>query len=327
MQLAACDRIDTRMIETPSNSQPGAKEFKDARLGPSHQLKVGEEAGPSINRRRLRAELRQLREDAGMPQALVAEELDWSVSKLTRVENGAVGISVTDVRALLGLYKAGDQTVDQLVNLARRARERRWWDKYKHYLGPAYQEFIGFEADATALRQLHPTMVPSLLQIEPYIADIMRALALTPIPVERLEKLIEVRLRRQEQVLGGDDPTPFRALIDEAALRRPVGGTAAMRAQLAHLAELQDHPTVSISVLPFSAGPHLGMSGAFQIMDFASTQDQTVLYLENADGSVLMRDDQGLVAQYGDQLAAMSARAVHDAAAVDLVHAIGRELG
>jgi len=288
--------------------------------------RLPEDAGPAINRRRLRSELRLLREEAGMPQALVAEKLDWSLSKLTRVENGAVGVSVTDVRALLGLYQAGEQTVDQMVTLARRARERRWWDKYKSYLTPAYQEFIGFEADATALRQFHPTMVPALLQTRPYIVDILRALALTEIPPDRLENLIQVRERRQEQVLGGDEPIPFSVVIDEAALRRPVGGAAAMVAQLEYLIELQASPTVSISVLPFMAGPHLGLLGAFHLMEFSSSLDQTVLYLENADGSVQLRDDPVLIRQYGEHLDAMSRLAVHGDAAVDLIRAIARDL-
>jgi transcriptional regulator with XRE-family HTH domain len=289
--------------------------------------RLPEDAGPAINRRRLRAELRQLREEAGMPQALVAEKLDWSLSKLTRVENGAVGVSVTDVRALLGLYQAGEQTVDQMVNLARRARERRWWDKFKSHLAPAYQEFIGFEADATGLRQFHPTMVPALLQTEPYIVDILSALALTEIPPDRLDSLIQVRLRRQQQVLGGDDPIPFTVVIDEAALRRPVGGVEAMRDQLEHLVELQGHPMVSISVLPFAAGPHLGLLGAFHLMEFASSLDQTVLYLENADGSVQLRDDQVLIRQYGEHLDAMAKLAVHGDAAVEMIHAIADDLG
>ena len=217
--------------------------------------------GPSTNRRRLRTELRQLREDAGLAQAFVAEKLDWSVSKLTRVETGAVGVSVTDVRALLGIYKAADQKVDQLVSLARRARERRWWDKYKHFLNPAYQEFIGFEADASHLRQYHATIVPGLLQTEPYMREIMQALSPVPVPASTIEAMTEIRLKRQEEVLGGDDPTPFQVVLDEGVLRRPVGGGQAMKAQLEHLAELQDHPSVSVYVLAIRRRPAHGDDG------------------------------------------------------------------
>jgi transcriptional regulator with XRE-family HTH domain len=284
------------------------------------------DTGPSINRRRLRAELRQLRDDAGMPQALVAAKLDWSVSKLTRVENGAVGVSVTDVRALLGLYQAGEHTVDQMVSLARRARERRWWDKFKHSLSPAYQEFIGFEADATTLRQFHPMIVPGLLQIEPYIADITRALAITPLPAAEVDSLIEIRLKRQQQVLGGAEPTPLRVVVDEAALRRPVGGIPTMRAQLKHLVELAGDPAISLSVLPFTAGPHLGMLGAFHVMEFASAADETVLYLENSNGSVLMQDDRALIERYTEHWDGMESMAHTGAGAIDFIQAISRDL-
>lgn len=282
--------------------------------------------GPSTNRRRLRTELRQLREEAGLAQAFVAEKLDWSVSKLTRVETGAVGVSVTDVRALLGIYKAADQTVDQLVSLARRARERRWWDKYKHYLNPAYQEFIGFEADACHLRQFHGTLVPGLLQTAPYMREIMQALSPTPVPAGTIEAMAEIRLRRQEEVLGGDDPTPFQAVIDEAALRRPVGGGQAMKAQLEHLAELQDHPAVSIYVLPFSAGPHMGMMGPFHIMEFSSAVDPTVLFFEHPKGQVLLRDDLSLIQQYGESLDRMVKMSLDGRPAVEKIYEIARDL-
>jgi transcriptional regulator with XRE-family HTH domain len=282
--------------------------------------------GPSTNRRRLRTELRQLREEAGLAQAFVAEKLDWSVSKLTRVETGAVGISVTDVRALLGIYKAADQQVDQLVSLARRARERRWWDKYKHYLNPAYQEFIGFEADASHLRQYQGTIVPGLLQTEPYMREIMQALSPVPVPVATIDAMIEIRLKRHEEVLEGDDPTPFQVVLDEAALRRPVGGGKTMKAQLEHLAELQDHPSISIYVLPFAAGPHMGMMGSFHIMEFAAALDPTVLYFEHPKGQVLLRDDQPLIQQYGESLDRMAKISLDGRAAVDKIYEMAKDL-
>jgi transcriptional regulator with XRE-family HTH domain len=282
--------------------------------------------GPSTNRRRLRTELRQLREEAGLAQAFVADKLDWSVSKLTRVETGAVGVSVTDVRALLGIYKAADQKVDQLVSLARRARERRWWDKYKHYLNPAYQEFIGFEADAGNLRQYHGTLVPGLLQIAPYMREIMQALSPTKVPAATIEAMTEIRLKRQEEVLGGDDPTPFQVVLDEGALRRPVGGAATMKAQLEHLAELQDHPSVSVYVLPFAAGPHMGMMGPFHIMEFANTLDPTVLYFEHPKGQILLRDDQPLIQQYAESLDRMAKISLDGRSAVDKIYEIAKDL-
>ena len=148
--------------------------------------------GPATTRRRLRVELRRLRETKELPQADVAKRLDWSLSKLIRIENGTVSISVTDVRALLGVYRAPEETVEDLVSLARSARERRWWSRYRDVLNPPYQEFIGFEADAVRLRQFHPTIVPGLLQIEPYIRALIKALALSPMSDTTVDALVQV---------------------------------------------------------------------------------------------------------------------------------------
>ena len=282
--------------------------------------------GPATTRRRLRVELRRLREALELPQADVAKQLDWSLSKLIRIENGTVSISVTDVRALLGVYRAPHETVDDLVGLARSARERRWWSRYRDVLKPAYQEFIGFEADAVRLRQFHPTIVPGLLQIEPYIRALIPALALRPLSESYYEALVAVRLKRQEQILGDDNPTDLTVVVDEAALRRPVGGVEAMRAQLRHLAAMETREAVSIGILPFSAGPHAGMQGAFHVIEFAGDADDDVLYLESAQGDVALRDQPDVLAQYDKQLDRLWSMSLTGADAVAYLGKIADEL-
>jgi transcriptional regulator with XRE-family HTH domain len=282
--------------------------------------------GPATTRRRLRFELRRLREEKSLRQDEVVDKLDWSLSKLIRIENGSVGVSVTDVRALLGIYGAPTSVADELVALARSARQRRWWSSYRDILNQQYQEFIGFEADAARLRQFHPSIVPGLLQTETYIRAMIPALALSPLPEAVYESLVQVRLRRQQEILDSDDPPEFVVVIDEAALRRPVGGLDAMRDQLRHIAEVQSQDTVTLGILPFSAGPHVGMQGAFHIMEFAADEDDDVLYLENALGDVSMRDRPELVSLYSKHLDRLLERSIKGEAAVEYLAKISDEL-
>jgi transcriptional regulator with XRE-family HTH domain len=282
--------------------------------------------GPATTRRRLRFELRRLREEKSLRQDEVVDKLDWSLSKLIRIENGSVGVSVTDVRALLGIYGAPTSVADELVALARSARQRRWWSSYRDILNQQYQEFIGFEADAARLRQFHPSIVPGLLQTETYIRAMIPALALSPLPEAVYESLVQVRLRRQQEILDSDDPPEFVVVIDEAALRRPVGGLDAMRDQLRHIAEVQSQDTVTLGILPFSAGPHVGMQGAFHIMEFAADEDDDVLYLENALGDVSMRDRPELVSLYSKHLDTLLERSIKGETAVEYLAKISDEL-
>jgi transcriptional regulator with XRE-family HTH domain len=281
--------------------------------------------GPATTRRRLRFELRRIREESGLGQSEVVKKLEWSLSKLIRIENGSVGISITDLRALLGVYRCSEAVIDDLVDLARTARERRWWSGYGDVLNPQYQEFIGLEADATRLRQCHPAIVPGLLQIESYMRALIPALMPSPVSESRCNGLVEVRLRRQKEILEGEGATEFTAVIDEAALRRPVGGPEVMRAQLEHLAEIGSHDTVTIGVLPFSAGPHIGMLGAFHIMEFAHKADDNVLYFEGAQGAFTLREQPALVARYTEHLDHMLEISLRGNAAADLIRNLAKE--
>lgn len=266
--------------------------------------------GPATTRRRLRFELRRIREQNRMSQADVIKKLDWSLSKLVRIENGTVGISITDARALLGVYETPEETVDELVALARAARERRWWSRYRDILAPQYQEFIGFEADASVLRQFHPTIVPGLLQTEAYMRAVLPALALSPLSESQLDGLVEIRLTRQRTVLYADDPPEFTVVVDEAALHRRVGTVEAMRAQLGHLADVAGAGRATMAVLPYTAGPHIGMTGAFHIMEFATDVDDDIVYLEGAQGGIVLRDQPEILAEYSrhlDRMLALSA--------------------
>jgi transcriptional regulator with XRE-family HTH domain len=271
-----------------------------------------------------------MREAAGLSQAEVVQKLDWSQSKLIRIENGSVGISVTDARALLSLYGAPAGLDSDLIELARSSRARTWWSAHREVLSQQHQEFLGFEADARRLRQFHPCIVPGLLQTEAYQRALIPVLALTPPPVSTLDAGVKVRLRRQAEILAGTHRPEITFIIDEAALRRPVGGARAMGEQLEHLAALQtqqdNRRPVSIAVLPFSAGPHIGMSGAFHIMDFADDLDDSVLYLESVAGELTLRDNRDLVAGYAHQFDQLLTKCLTGDRVADYLREVGQEL-
>jgi transcriptional regulator with XRE-family HTH domain len=286
---------------------------------------MAETVGVATTRRRLRTELRRLREEAGLHQSTVVKQLDWSISKLIRIENGSVGISVTDLRALAALYRADDGTVQKLVGLARLTRERQWWSGYRHILSPTYREFIGYEADAAVLMHMHPTVVPGLLQTEDYMRAVTRSTLLSEPTTDRVEALVAVRRRRQDEIIHGDNPPKFTALIDEAALRRQVGGVAVMRDQLAHLVKLAGK-FVHLAVLPFEAGGHPGLQSAFHIMEFAAAGEQSVLFLETALNNPVQRDP-GEVTLYREVFSAMLERSLRGDDATAFVRRVADGLG
>lgn len=254
---------------------------------------------PTVQRRRLRTELRQRREAAGLTQDQVASKMDWSVSKLVRIEAGAVGISTNDLRALLDLYGVRDRAeVDDLLDLARRSRQRAWWAGYKGILSPSYLEFIGLEADASTIRYFHPTIVPALLQTEAYARAIISGGGTRILEPAEVDTYVEIRMTRIREALDRPAPPELVVVLDEAAIRRHVGGKGVMRQQLQHLIALAARPNVRLGVLPFAAGVHPGLYGSFALFGFTEPDADVVLYLEHAPGAMILRDRPGEVAEY-----------------------------
>jgi transcriptional regulator with XRE-family HTH domain len=243
---------------------------------------------PTVHQRRLRVELRKARENSSQTQEQVATALEWSLSKVIRIEAGTVGISTTDLRALLSHYGVPDDRIAEIVSLARSARERAWWSSYRKVLSQPYTDMIGYESAAAILRHFQPLVVPGLLQTSDYAEAITDGL-LRPENRSRFDQLIEVRMRRQE-LLEQPDPPQFYFVIDEAVVHRHVGGRSVMRNQIRRLVELASLPHVTIEVVPFTAGAHMGLGGAFTIIEFPDPEDDDVLSLESERGSVTTRD-------------------------------------
>ena len=242
---------------------------------------------PTARGRRLRHELRRLREEAGLTHAEVARRLEWSPSKVSRIETGQSRAQTGDVRDLLEIYGVTDEaTCEALVQLAREARRRGWWTRYTDVLGSG--TYVGLEAEAAGLHTYKSMFVPGLLQTEDYAQAVIRAGQAKPDP-EMLSRRLSARMARQE-ILERPDPPEIWAVLDESVVSRPVGGPEVMHAQLQHLIALSTKPnsTLTLQVLPFTAGAHPGMNGPFVILTFGSPTDPPMVYLETAtDGLYL----------------------------------------
>jgi transcriptional regulator with XRE-family HTH domain len=252
---------------------------------------------PAVQRRRLKTELRRARQQAGLTQDQVAEAMEWSLSKIIRIEAGTVGLSANDLKALLGYYKVEDaDEVASLLTLARAGRERPWQSVYRDFVSPRLLQFIEFEAASSISRNFQPLIVPGLLQTEEYARAMFKELA-GDTPDKRIDSQVEVRMKRQELLDRDDSPLLF-FILDEAVTRRLVGGKEVMRRQLRRIAELAASPRITIEVVPFSAGAHPGMQGSFVVQEFSDPADDDVLYLETPQGEVISRDDPELISHY-----------------------------
>ena len=270
---------------------------------------------PLLSRKRLRISLRYWRDQRMLTQEQVAEALDWSKSKLVRIENGSVRVSATDVRALLELYKVSDQDeLARLVELARVARRRPWYREYEHALDRDYDEYLGYESSAAVIETFQHLLVPGLLQTEGYAKAIMMANGAT-YSAER----VELRLMRQA-VLGREDGPLLHCVIDEAALHRQVGGPAVMRGQLLRLRDAAG-PKISVGIIPFAAGAHASMSEPFTLLTLDPAEEE-VLFRETTTRTVTSREDAGLVAGYRHRFDSLRAMAVEQEQASLLIDAV-----
>ncbi|WP_433272874.1 helix-turn-helix domain-containing protein [Actinosynnema sp. CS-041913] len=239
---------------------------------------------PLTERRRLRIELRQTRDALKLTQKEVADALEWSPSKLIRIEKGTVGISVTDLKALLLHYQVTDpDAVDRLVRMARIGKQAAWWNEYRDIASLRFQKFVGLESSSIRIRQFQSLVFPGLLQSRRYVEALM-----TNSHTETGRRLMEARLKRQELI--GEDGPEMIFIVDESVLHRQIGGAAVMRAQLRHVKEVAAHPNVTFRVMPFSAGVHKGMAASFEIFELSDEPDDYAVLLEQAHRDTLFED-------------------------------------
>jgi transcriptional regulator with XRE-family HTH domain len=230
---------------------------------------------PEVRRRRLGIELRRLREGAELTIEQVAQRLEVSDSKISRIENGQVSATPRDVRDMATLYGVTGQRQENLMQLARETREKPWWQQYSDM----HLDFAAYEAEASEILIFSPLSLPGILQTRDYARAIIRAIRsdLTP---EKIERRVEFRMKRQD-ILTGEEPPTLWVVIDEAVLHRVIGSREIMRDELKHLVDRARLPHVTLQVLPFSSGEHAGLDGPFVIIRFPEPTDPDMVYLEH----------------------------------------------
>lgn len=262
-------------------------------------------ASPTVRRRRLATELRRLREANGMTADLAARQVGISKSSLSRIENALVSVLPPVVRSLLDLYGVSEDDIDALVQVARDARKRGWWQAYDDVLPDWFSVYVGLEAEAAEIRGFEPQLVPGLLQTPEYARAVIRA-EHPDAPDAEVERRVELRIRRQSV-----DPAPrLWFVLDEAVLHRPVGGREVMSAQLARLLKAAKTPGTTVQILPFDLGEHASMGSAFSVLTFRHAADLPVGYLETRAGSLYLEGQQ--VEDYAAVFSHLSATARGD---------------
>jgi transcriptional regulator with XRE-family HTH domain len=257
---------------------------------------------PSIARRRLALELRRLREAQGLTIEHVAKAVGLSVSTISRIENAQVRVRRGEVREILDVLNVSQEEQDRLLELAVEALQKAWWYRSYRDLTIPYADF---EAAASTNLLYQPLVVPGLLQTEAYARNVFQALRIGLEP-PNVERWVAFRMEREKRFMKEGRPA-FHAVLDEAVLRRPIGGPAVMRKQLARLVELSERPNVKLQVLTFEAGAHAGLDGAFLIYEFDAYPD--IVYLEST-GSDLWLEEADEVKRYKQVFASLSGQAL-----------------
>jgi hypothetical protein len=268
--------------------------------------------------------LRRLRESAGITPERAGYEIRASRSKISRMENGHVGFKERDVTDLLTLYGVNaEQTRATLVALTQQANTPGWWSRYGDILADWFEDYLGLEAAASVIRTFELQFVHGLFQTEDY-ARAVTLLGYAAAPKEDVDRRVNLRLNRQ-RLLTRPKPPQVWSVLDEGALRRPVGGRGVMRGQLSHLVEMAKMPNVTIQVVPFSRGGHAAAGGSFTTLRFDDPDVPDVVYIEQLTSAIYLdsRDD---VDHYLEVANRLGAEALTPAQTVPFLAELAREI-
>jgi transcriptional regulator with XRE-family HTH domain len=280
--------------------------------------------GPTVRRRRLGSELRRLREAHSIKLEEVAERLGVAASTLSRIETGKAPTKSVYLAALLEMYGVTDPAQRQvLIDMAREGHRKGWWAMYDDVLPTGFGIYVGLEAEAAGLRSFEAEAVQGLFQTPGYARAILRELNNRDND-EQIERLVDLRMKRQE-VLKRDPPLDVWLILDEAVIRRPVGGPGVMREQLARLAGASRMPGVTLQVLPFSSGAHAGLRGSFSILAFPERTDPDVAYVESVAGIIYLEKDKD-VRSCAEAFDRLRATALPPAASAELIADVMQDL-
>jgi transcriptional regulator with XRE-family HTH domain len=273
--------------------------------------------GPTVRRLLVGSMLRRLRTEKGITREEAADAIRASAWKIHRLENGQVGYKDRDLVDLLGLYGITDQQeIAALLELAREANSPGWWFRYGDVVPPWFRTYMDLEAAATLIRAYEGQLVPGLLQTADYARATIAGMLLPQAP-EEVERRVTLKLARQ-QILEDPDGPRLWAVVDEAALRRPVGGTQVMRGQLERLIDATRLANVVLQVLRLSVAVHPAMTGAFSILRFADQELPDVVYVEQLTNALYL-DKLDDVNQYLQVMDNISTRAAPPDQTVDIL--------
>ncbi|MGH3418366.1 MAG: Scr1 family TA system antitoxin-like transcriptional regulator [Streptosporangiaceae bacterium] len=270
----------------------------------------------------------RLRKDRGLTQGRVAANLEWSASKLIRVEGGHTSITKVDLDALLGQYGVTSENQrERLHALNRAARERGWWEAFKgRGLSETYLTYVGYEVGAAVIRQFQGSVVPGLLQT----AEYARALTTYAIEAVQVASVVELRLRRQSYLAQRSSPPDQYYFIDEAIIRRHIGiqaDPAIMPNQLLHIAERAEREEfLDVRIIPFRAGAHAGLAGPFTLLEFEGGLDD-ILYLDGGREMIAMKKSDPEVPEYAENFESFSADALSAQDSIALLRDAAEDLG
>jgi hypothetical protein len=297
------------------------------RLTREGNQRMGADQGPVVQSAILRNELVRLRKGKRLTQEEVARGLEWSPSKLIRVEGGHSSITMVDLDALLSRYGASDDDRRRLHELNRGARQQAWWSAYRNQVPGPYLNYVGYEAGASAIRQFPGPVVPGLLQTREYA----KALTTSAIEAVGVAPVVNLRMQRQTELEQRRDRPRQEYVLDEAVIRRHVGintDPAIMPNQLRHIADLatKEDQRVSVRLIPFRADAHPGLSGAFTLLEFDGDLPDLV-YLDPGRGELaVIETDSGRVSEYADIFEVLLELALPEAESIDFLRNAAEEM-
>ena len=300
----------------------GGNEFR--RLG-GEVIEVQPEGGPTVLRILLGAQLRRLREARGISRDEAGYTIRASGSKISRMELGRVSFKERDVADLLELYGVVDPGErEALLDLARKANNTGWWHRYNDLLPTWFQVYVGLEDAATLIRTYEVQFVPGLLQTEAYARAII-SVGNSGAPDEEVERRVRLRAGRQRLLNRSGSGPRFWAVIDEAALRRLIGGPDVMREQLEHLLDALKYPNVILQIMPFRSGGHAAEGGPFTLLRFPEPDLPDVVYVEQLTSALYLdrRDD---VDKYTEAMERLCVESEPPECTADIINAIMEEI-
>jgi hypothetical protein len=308
---------------TPLSAVPSTPALDGELPAADDALAADPRSGPTVLRMLLGTQLRRLREASGVTPDRAGYEIRGSRSKISRLEHGRVSFKQRDVADLLTLYGVTDeQTRSGFLSLAEQANAQGWWAKYSDILPDWFEAYLGLEAAAALIRTFELQFVHGLFQTEAY-ARAVTVLGHKAAPAQEIDRRVSLRMKRQDLLAAPGAPRVW-SVMDEAALRRPVGGHTVMRAQLTRLIEVSRLPQVTVQVVPFRRGGHAGAGGSFTVLRFRQPDLPDVAYIEQLT-SALYLERRVDVDHYMEVMNRLSAEALTPAGTTRYLQEIIRE--